>query len=165
MVAKVKENSGRSLREPTFTNTSNSNRPTSLLADIKNLTLRPTVAILREQGVNGQMEMGWAFSRVSSDVFDVHMSDMFSGEVTSSALRGFVACPGISYRDLLGAGGQGEGGRGMEWLDFEWNRFEGRVAMVEIVEVPFTDSSVIFEGMEGIQFAYTSYSPLANMRK
>jgi phosphoribosylformylglycinamidine synthase len=65
---------------------------------------RPKVAILREQGVNGQVEMAAAFTRAGFDAFDVHMSDLVEGRVALSLFQGFVACGGFSYGDVLGAG-------------------------------------------------------------
>ncbi|MGE4500270.1 MAG: phosphoribosylformylglycinamidine synthase [Hydrogenovibrio sp.] len=65
---------------------------------------RPKVAILREQGVNGQQEMAAAFDRAGFDAIDVHMSDVLSGEVAFDDFRGLVACGGFSYGDVLGAG-------------------------------------------------------------
>ncbi|OPX56225.1 phosphoribosylformylglycinamidine synthase [Oceanospirillum multiglobuliferum] len=65
---------------------------------------RPKVAILREQGVNGQIEMGAAFDRAGFAAVDVHMSDILSGRVTLDQFRGLVACGGFSYGDVLGAG-------------------------------------------------------------
>lgn len=65
---------------------------------------RPTVAILREQGVNGQAEMAWAFTAAGFDAVDVHMSDILSGAVDLSQFRGLAACGGFSYGDVLGAG-------------------------------------------------------------
>jgi phosphoribosylformylglycinamidine synthase len=65
---------------------------------------RPAVAILREQGVNGQVEMAAAFDRAGFDAFDVHMTDIISGRRSLAAFRGFVACGGFSYGDVLGAG-------------------------------------------------------------
>jgi phosphoribosylformylglycinamidine synthase len=65
---------------------------------------RPQVAILREQGVNGQNEMAAAFDRAGFDAFDVHMSDVISGRVTLTAFRGIAACGGFSFGDVLGAG-------------------------------------------------------------
>ena len=67
--------------------------------------VRPRVAILREQGVNGQVEMAAAFDRAGFDAVDVHMSDLRSGRVTLAAFSGLVACGGFSYGDVLGAGG------------------------------------------------------------
>jgi phosphoribosylformylglycinamidine synthase len=65
---------------------------------------RPRVAILREQGVNGQVEMAAAFDRAGFDAFDVHMSDVISGRVSLAGFKGFAACGGFSYGDVLGAG-------------------------------------------------------------
>ena len=65
---------------------------------------RPRVAILREQGVNGQVEMAAAFDRAGFDAVDVHMSDVLSGRVELSQFRGLAACGGFSYGDVLGAG-------------------------------------------------------------
>jgi phosphoribosylformylglycinamidine synthase len=62
------------------------------------------VAILREQGVNGQLEMAAAFDRAGFVTIDVHMSDILSGKVTLSEFAGLVACGGFSYGDVLGAG-------------------------------------------------------------
>jgi len=66
---------------------------------------KPKVAILREQGVNGQLEMAAAFDRAGFTAVDVHMSDMLSGRVTLQAFHGLAACGGFSYGDVLGAGG------------------------------------------------------------
>ncbi len=66
---------------------------------------RPRVAILREQGVNGQVEMAAAFDRAGFDAIDVHMSDLTSGETDLGSFQGLVACGGFSYGDVLGAGG------------------------------------------------------------
>ncbi len=65
---------------------------------------RPRMAILREQGVNGQTEMAAAFDRAGFEAVDVHMSDVLSGEVSLASFRGLVACGGFSYGDVLGAG-------------------------------------------------------------
>ncbi|MEH6358167.1 MAG: phosphoribosylformylglycinamidine synthase [Pseudomonadales bacterium] len=65
---------------------------------------RPRVAILREQGVNGQVEMAAAFDRAGFSAIDVHMSDILSGRTTLDDFRGLVACGGFSYGDVLGAG-------------------------------------------------------------
>ncbi|KAF9241871.1 CobB/CobQ-like glutamine amidotransferase domain-containing protein [Melanogaster broomeanus] len=70
----------------------------------RDLTQRPKVAILREQGVNGQVEMAWAFTEAGFDAIDVHMSDLLSGELSLSDFRGLAACGGFSYGDVLGAG-------------------------------------------------------------
>jgi len=67
--------------------------------------LRPRVAILREQGVNGQIEMAAAFERAGFTSVDVHMSDIIAGRVQLADFKGLVACGGFSYGDVLGAGG------------------------------------------------------------
>ncbi|GGY71310.1 phosphoribosylformylglycinamidine synthase [Marinobacter zhanjiangensis] len=64
----------------------------------------PKVAVLREQGVNGQVEMAAAFDRAGFEAVDVHMSDLLSGRVTLDGFRSLVACGGFSYGDVLGAG-------------------------------------------------------------
>ncbi|KAH9949075.1 CobB/CobQ-like glutamine amidotransferase domain-containing protein [Amylocystis lapponica] len=68
------------------------------------LSTRPRVAILREQGVNGQTEMAWAFTAAGFDAVDVHMSDILSGAARLDTFRGLAACGGFSYGDVLGAG-------------------------------------------------------------
>ncbi|MDR0564313.1 MAG: phosphoribosylformylglycinamidine synthase [Azoarcus sp.] len=65
---------------------------------------RPTVAILREQGVNSQLEMAAAFTQAGFDAVDVHMSDLQSGRRNLSQFKGIAACGGFSYGDVLGAG-------------------------------------------------------------
>ena len=65
---------------------------------------RPKVAILREQGVNSQVETAYAFDRSGFDAFDVHMSDLIAGRFDLADFNGFVACGGFSYGDVLGAG-------------------------------------------------------------
>ncbi len=65
---------------------------------------RPRVAILREQGVNGQIEMASAFDRAGFTAVDVHMSDLIAGRVALDGFAGFAACGGFSYGDVLGAG-------------------------------------------------------------
>ncbi len=66
---------------------------------------RPKVAILREQGVNGHVEMAAAFDRVGFTSVDVHMTDIIHGRVSLRDFTGLVACGGFSYGDVLGAGG------------------------------------------------------------
>ncbi len=70
-----------------------------------NSGIRPSVAVLREQGVNGHMEMAAAFDRAGFDSIDVHMTDLISGRLTLDTFQGLVACGGFSYGDVLGAGG------------------------------------------------------------
>ena len=65
---------------------------------------RPKVAVLREQGVNGQIEMAAAFSAAGFECVDVHMSDLTSGRRTLKEFTGLAACGGFSFGDVLGAG-------------------------------------------------------------
>jgi phosphoribosylformylglycinamidine synthase len=65
---------------------------------------RPRVAILREQGVNGHVEMAWAFTAAGCEAVDVHMSEVLAGAVTLADFQGLAACGGFSYGDVLGAG-------------------------------------------------------------
>ncbi|HLF96415.1 MAG TPA: phosphoribosylformylglycinamidine synthase subunit PurQ, partial [Methylococcaceae bacterium] len=66
---------------------------------------RPKIAILREQGVNGHVEMAAAFDRAGFAAVDVHMSDLIAGRITLEDFKGLAACGGFSYGDVLGAGG------------------------------------------------------------
>ncbi|CAO1613615.1 unnamed protein product [Parajaminaea phylloscopi] len=68
------------------------------------LLSRPKVAILREQGVNGHLEMAFAFHAAGFASVDVHMSDLVSGRVDLDDFRGLAACGGFSFGDVLGAG-------------------------------------------------------------
>jgi len=70
----------------------------------KKSSTRPSVAILREQGVNGQVEMGAALTRAGFRALDVHMTDILSGRISLKEFRGVIACGGFSYGDVLGAG-------------------------------------------------------------
>jgi len=65
---------------------------------------RPRVAILREQGVNGQVEMAAAFDRAGFEAVDVHMTDLLAGQRTLAGFKGIVAGGGFAYGDVLGAG-------------------------------------------------------------
>jgi phosphoribosylformylglycinamidine synthase len=67
--------------------------------------LQPRVAILREQGVNSQMEMAAAFMRAGFATVDVHMNDLINGEDSLRNYQGIAACGGFSFGDVLGAGG------------------------------------------------------------
>jgi phosphoribosylformylglycinamidine synthase len=149
---------------------------------------RPEMAILREQGVNSQLEMAAAFHRAGFDPIDVHMTDLIEGRAALRRFKGLVACGGFSYGDVLGAGegwaksilfndplrqmfaeffarsdtfslGVCNGCQmlsalkvlipGVEhWPRFVRNRseqFEGRVALVEVLESP----SLFFRNMTG----------------
>ena len=69
-----------------------------------NRAVKPRVAILREQGVNGHIEMAAAFALAGFESVDVHMSDLIAGRVDLADFTGLVACGGFSYGDVLGAG-------------------------------------------------------------
>ncbi|MDI9238769.1 phosphoribosylformylglycinamidine synthase [Lysobacter sp. LF1] len=73
-------------------------------APFVNTGVRPKVAILREQGVNGQVEMAVAFDRAGFEAVDVHMSDLIAGRFNLADFKGIAACGGFSYGDVLGAG-------------------------------------------------------------
>ena len=92
------------------------NDRSALFADVKfdvkediaapfiNSGAKPKIAILREQGVNGQIEMAAAFTRAGFDAYDVHMSDLMAGRVHLADFKMLAACGGFSYGDVLGAG-------------------------------------------------------------
>ena len=92
------------------------NERSALFADVKfdvkediaapfvNNGAKPKIAILREQGVNGQIEMAAAFTRAGFDAYDVHMSDLMAGRVHLADFKMLAACGGFSYGDVLGAG-------------------------------------------------------------
>lgn len=74
---------------------------------------RPRVAILRDQGTNGQCEMAFAFEAAGFTAVDVHMSDFLDPRVTRSNLgethdlsgfAGLALAGGFSFGDCLGAG-------------------------------------------------------------
>jgi phosphoribosylformylglycinamidine synthase len=75
-----------------------------ITAPFVNRGARPKMAVLREQGVNGQVEMAAAFDRAGFESIDVHMSDILEGRLTLKDFNGLVACGGFSYGDVLGAG-------------------------------------------------------------
>ena len=92
------------------------NAKSALFADLKfdlkedpaapfiNRGAQPKIAVLREQGVNGQVEMAAAFTRAGFDAYDVHMSDLMAGRVNLADFKMLAACGGFSYGDVLGAG-------------------------------------------------------------
>ena len=65
---------------------------------------RPRLAILREQGVNSQVEMSYATAKAGFNAYDVHMTDLQSGRIALNQFQGFIACGGFTYGDTLGAG-------------------------------------------------------------
>ncbi|KAJ5642080.1 hypothetical protein N7490_006080 [Penicillium lividum] len=74
------------------------------LSQYSPFTNKPRVAILREQGVNSQAEMAFAFQTAGFSAVDVHMTDIISGRVSLASFAGLAACGGFSYGDVLGAG-------------------------------------------------------------
>lgn len=75
-----------------------------IAAPFINTGAKPKIAVLREQGVNGQLEMAAAFTRAGFDAYDVHMSDLMAGRVKLADFKMLAACGGFSYGDVLGAG-------------------------------------------------------------
>ncbi|MCD6007536.1 phosphoribosylformylglycinamidine synthase [Halomonas sp. IOP_31] len=92
------------LRDPGLSASPSFDVDEDIAAPFVNAT-RPRMAILREQGVNGQLEMAAAFDKAGFEAIDVHMSDILEGRVSLDAFKGLVACGGFSYGDVLGAGG------------------------------------------------------------
>lgn len=76
----------------------------NIAAPFINSGKKPKIAVLREQGVNGQIEMAAAFTQAGFDAYDVHMSDLMSGRVNLDTFQMLAACGGFSYGDVLGAG-------------------------------------------------------------
>ena len=76
----------------------------SISAPYLNVENKPKIAILREQGINGHIEMAAAFAQAGFSAIDVHMSDILSGRISFSDFHGIAACGGFSYGDVLGAG-------------------------------------------------------------
>ncbi|WOJ93747.1 phosphoribosylformylglycinamidine synthase [Congregibacter variabilis] len=75
-----------------------------IVGSMINIGARPRVAVLREQGVNGQVEMAAAFDRAGFTAVDVTMSDLVAGDAHLAEFHGLVACGGFSFGDVLGAG-------------------------------------------------------------
>jgi len=80
------------------------NAQEDITAPYINKGAKPSIAVLREQGVNGQLEMAAAFTKAGFSAIDVHMSDIISGRLSLEQFNGMVACGGFSYGDVLGAG-------------------------------------------------------------
>ena len=76
----------------------------NITAPFVNVGVKPKMAVLREQGVNGHVEMAAAFDKAEFSSVDVHMSDVIEGRVRLDQFNGLVACGGFSYGDVLGAG-------------------------------------------------------------
>ncbi|MFT5718665.1 MAG: phosphoribosylformylglycinamidine synthase, partial [Oleiphilaceae bacterium] len=80
------------------------NQNENIVAPYINVGAKPKIAVLREQGVNGQIEMAAAFTRAGFSAVDVHMSDLMAGRHKLNEFNALVACGGFSYGDVLGAG-------------------------------------------------------------
>ena len=76
----------------------------SIITPYINFGTKPKIAILREQGINGHIEMAAAFTQAGFEATDVHMSQILSGKISLSSFKGLAACGGFSYGDVLGAG-------------------------------------------------------------
>jgi phosphoribosylformylglycinamidine synthase len=92
------------VRDPGFVPTLTFDPALDIAAPFIATGTRPAVAVLREQGVNGQVEMAAAFDRAGFTAHDVHMSDIITGRTSLAEFAGFAACGGFSYGDVLGAG-------------------------------------------------------------
>lgn len=103
--AKSEFESINDVRDPGLTAQATFDVNEDIAAPYLNTGARPRMAILREQGVNGQLEMAASFDRAGFEAVDVHMSDILEGRVDLDTMRGLVACGGFSYGDVLGAGG------------------------------------------------------------
>lgn len=64
-------------------------------------TTKPKVAILREEGSNGDREMSAAFHAAGFEPWDITMSDLLNGAVSLSDFRGIAFVGGFSYADVL----------------------------------------------------------------
>ncbi|KAJ1399293.1 PurM-like, C-terminal domain [Sesbania bispinosa] len=64
-------------------------------------TIKPKVAVIREEGSNGDREMAAAFHAAGFEPWDVTMSDLLNGVISLQELRGIVFVGGFSYADVL----------------------------------------------------------------
>ncbi|BAS67984.1 phosphoribosylformylglycinamidine synthase [Bathymodiolus septemdierum thioautotrophic gill symbiont] len=107
-IAKLRDNPECAQQEFDLVGENTAGLQTKLTFDINQapaiLSSRPKIAILREQGINGQIEMAAAFDKAGFEATDVHMSDILSGRLSLADFKGLVACGGFSYGDVLGAG-------------------------------------------------------------
>jgi phosphoribosylformylglycinamidine synthase len=76
----------------------------TLYAETRQYNIKPKMAILREQGVNGQIEMAAAFQQAGFDCYDVTMQDLITKRISLKDFKGLAVCGGFSYSDVLGAG-------------------------------------------------------------
>lgn len=109
---------------------------------------RPRLAVLREQGVNGQIEMAAAFDRAGFEAVDVHMSDIISGRVALSDFTGLAACGGFSYGDVLGAG---EGwAKSILFNTAARDQFEGFFARSDVFALGVCNGCQMMSNLSGI---------------
>jgi phosphoribosylformylglycinamidine synthase len=92
------------LNDPGMTPVVSFDQSKNVAAPYLNLSSKPKVAILREQGVNSHLEMAYAMNLAGFDSYDVHMSDLLANRFELNDFNGLVACGGFSYGDVLGAG-------------------------------------------------------------
>ena len=69
--------------------------------ELSRVSKLPKVAILREEGSNGDREMASAFYHAGFEVWDVTMTDLLGGSVNLDGFRGIAFVGGFSYADVL----------------------------------------------------------------
>lgn len=104
LCAKEEYNAKRDISDPGMNFKVSYDPDEEKISSVNISSTKPRMAILREQGINGQVEMAGAFDRAGFESVDVHMTDLLSGRVDLSGFHGLVACGGFSYGDVLGAG-------------------------------------------------------------
>jgi phosphoribosylformylglycinamidine synthase len=109
---------------------------------------RPSVAILREQGVNGQVEMAAAFHLAGFRSVDVHMSDLVEGRLRLEDFHGLVACGGFSYGDVLGAG-RGWAGA-IQYSDDLREQFQAFLARADRFALGVCNGCQMFSALRGL---------------
>uniref|UniRef100_A0AAG5CS52 Phosphoribosylformylglycinamidine synthase n=1 Tax=Anopheles atroparvus TaxID=41427 RepID=A0AAG5CS52_ANOAO len=78
--------------------------PDTVYADLKlRAASGPRVALIREEGTNGDREMAAALFSAGFEVHDVVMNDLLQGRTTLDRYRGIVFPGGFSYADTLGS--------------------------------------------------------------
>jgi phosphoribosylformylglycinamidine synthase len=75
--------------------------PKQTAADLLCSTSKPKVAIIREEGSNGDREMASAFYLAGFEPWDVTVTDLLDGRITLDQFRGIVFVGGFSYADVL----------------------------------------------------------------
>ncbi|KAG8140824.1 putative Phosphoribosylformylglycinamidine synthase protein [Naja naja] len=140
----AQEEMGLSKRtEPNFTLTFNPQEELPLLQEMA--LPAPRVAILREEGSNGDREMVAAFLMAGFQVWDLTMQDLCSGTMTLDSFRGLVFVGGFSYADVLGSAKDGSVQPGLLLSPNNSGRFESRFVNLGIEESP----ALMLRGMAG----------------